>query len=105
MSLFRTAILLAAVALPAGAQARQGGDTFNWSGRIPAGRWIRIRNLNGSITVGPATGDNVEVIATKHWRRGDPNNVRIETKKFGPGDESVIICAFWTENASCDEHN
>jgi hypothetical protein len=100
----RAAILLATIAAPVAGQERQG-DTFNWSGRVPSGRWIRVRNLNGSITVGQASGDNVEVTATKRWRRGDPSMVRIETKKFGPGDESVLICALWGDNSSCDEHN
>jgi hypothetical protein len=100
----RSAVLLATIALPAVGQERQG-DTFNWSGRVPAGRWIRVRNLSGSITVGAASGDNVEVTATKHWRRGDPSVVRFETKKFGPGDENVLICALWGENSSCDEHS
>src|SRR5262245_56486367 len=98
------AMLLAAVApLPAVAQQRQSGDTFNWSGTIPQGRWIRIRNLNGEITVGQSTSGRVEVVATKHWRRGDPDVVRIETRKFGPGGESVLICALWGERAECDE--
>ena len=99
--MIRTAILLATIALPA---VGQQSEPFNWTGRVQAGRWIRIRNLNGSITVGPASGDNVEVIATKHWRRGDPSVVRMETKKFAPGDESVLICALWGERSSCDEH-
>jgi hypothetical protein len=102
--MIRTAILLAAIALPAAGQQQQS-EPFNWSGAVPAGRWIRIRNLNGSITVGPASGNSVEVVATKHWRRGDPSVVRIETKKFGPGDESVLVCALWGERSSCDEHN
>ena len=100
----RATLLLATIAAPAAGQDRQS-DTFNWSGRIPAGRWIRVRSLNGSITVGAASGDNVEVTATKRWRRGDPSEVRFETKKFGPGDESVLICALWGENSSCDEHS
>src|SRR5205823_729112 len=99
----RTAILLlTALALPAAAQERRS-EGFNWSGHVPAGRWIRIRNLNGSITVGPASGNDVEVLATKHWRHGDPSVVRFETKKFGPGDESVLICALWGERSYCDE--
>ena len=73
--LLRASILLAAITLPAIGQTRQT-DNFNWSGRVQAGRWIRVRNLNGSITVGQANGDNVEVTATKRWRRGDPNAVR-----------------------------
>jgi hypothetical protein len=100
--LFRATLLVAALALPVAAQQ---SEPFNWSGRVPAGRWIRIRDLSGSITVGAATGDNVEVIATKRWRRGDPTTVRIETKKFGPNDESVLICALWGSRSSCDEHS
>jgi hypothetical protein len=95
---------LAAIALPASAQQRQTDATFKWSGRIPDGQWIRIRNLNGAITVGQASGDNVEVTATKQWRRGNPADVRIETHKFGSGDQSMLICALWGDNSSCDEH-
>lgn len=97
------ATLLAAGARPSAAQTAQSGDTFNWSGKIPAGGWIRIRNLNGPISVEPATGDNVEVVATKHWRRGDPNYVHFTTAKFGPHDESVVICALWGDRTQCDE--
>jgi hypothetical protein len=104
MSFLRSAALLAIIALPAAGQGRQS-DTFNWSGRVQSGRWIRVRNLNGSITVGQASGDNVEVTATKRWRRGDPNDVRIDTKKFGPGDENVLICALWGDNSTCDERS
>jgi hypothetical protein len=102
------AAVIAGLAFPAARaqnSAPQSGDTFNWSGRIPAGAWIRIRNLNGPITVSPATGDNVEVVATKHWRRGDPAAVRFTTAKFGPNDASVVICALWGDRSSCDEHS
>lgn len=104
MNLRLAIALVATVALPAAGQARQS-DTFNWSGKIPAGRWIRVRNLNGGITVGPASGDNVEVTATKRWRRGDPSVVRFDVQKFGPGNESVVICALWGERSSCDDRN
>jgi hypothetical protein len=93
--------LLVGSALPA--QQQRQPDNFTWSGRIPAGRWIRVRNLNGEITVGAASGDRVEVTGTKRWRRSDPADVRFDVKKFGPGDESVLICALWFENSSCDE--
>jgi hypothetical protein len=48
-----------------------------------------------------STRDRVEIVATKTWRRGDPKRVRIETKKSADG--SILVCAFWTENATCDE--
>jgi hypothetical protein len=98
------ALALSSAALPAlPAQARQSGEGFTWSGRVAAGRWIRIRNLNGEITVGAASGDKVEVTATKHWRRGDPQDVHFDVKKFGANDENVLVCAIWGENTTCTE--
>jgi hypothetical protein len=102
----RAITLVTATAMPAFAQAsrqQQTENAFSWNDRIPAGRWIRVRNLNGSITVGQASGDKVEVSAVKRWRRGDPALVRFETKKFGPSEESVVICALWGERSECDE--
>src|SRR5688500_18464737 len=93
---------LAAAAPIAAAQSRSSND-FSWEGRIPAGRWLYVRNLNGAIRVERATGDKAEVTAVKRWRRGNPEDVRIEVEKVGSGDSDVIICAFWSENASCDE--
>ena len=106
----RTQLLGASAALaslaafaPAGAPQRSNDRDFSWDGRITNNRWLYVRNLNGSIRVERATGDRAEVTAVKRWRRGNPEDVRIETKRLGGDDGDVIICAFWTENASCDE--
>jgi DUF4097 and DUF4098 domain-containing protein YvlB len=97
-----TALLVAAAApVSLGAQARQTDRDFTLSERVPEGQWIRVRNVNGDIRVRASSTDKVEVVATKSWRRGDPKDVRIETKKSSDG--SILICAFWTENASCSE--
>ncbi|HYD54207.1 MAG TPA: DUF4097 family beta strand repeat-containing protein [Gemmatimonadaceae bacterium] len=98
-------LLSLALALPLGAQERQtDARAFTWSGRVASGAWVRVHNLNGGITVERASGNQVEIVASKSWRRGDPKDVRIELKRFGPNDEHVIVCAFWTENATCDEN-
>jgi len=100
------AVALLAVVPVAQAQNRQTDrDAFTWSGRIPDGRWIRVRNLNGAILVEPGSGDRVEVTGTKQWRRGDPETVHFEVQKFGPGGESVVICALWGTRSSCDENS
>jgi len=104
MKLITSFALISSIAMPAAGQA-SSSDHFSWSGKIPAGQWIRIRNLNGGITVGQASGDNVEVTATKRWRRGDPSIVRFDVQKFGPGNESVVICALWGARASCDDRH
>jgi hypothetical protein len=93
---------LTVITTPALSQERSR-DTFNWSGRVPPGRWVQLRNINGEIRVEPATGDQVQVTATKTWRRGNPEDVRITVNKFGPGEQDVIICALWSETAVCDE--
>jgi hypothetical protein len=95
-----TLALLVTIALPAAGQRSQSGDTFNWNGHVQPGRWIRVYNLNGSITVGAASGDNVEVVATKHWRRGDPSVVRFSADMYG---ENAVVCALWGSNSTCDE--
>jgi hypothetical protein len=97
------ALSLVVLAAPAAAQRQQSTDEFNWQGRVPAGEWIQIRNINGQITVDRATGDQVEVVATKRWRRGDPSIVRIETARYGPNEQSALVCAIWGASTTCDE--
>jgi hypothetical protein len=103
MPLLRRFLLTALVVAPAmlPAQERQSDRSWTFNEVVPSGQWIRVRNLNGDLRVRPSTGDRVEITATKSWRRGDPKNVRIETRKSGDG--SVLVCAFWTEDATCSE--
>ena len=92
-------LLLAPAALTA--QDRQTARDFTLSERIPDGQWIRVRNLNGSIRVHAGSGDKVEVVATKSWRRGDPKDVRIESTKASDG--SILVCALWSDDTRCTE--
>jgi hypothetical protein len=99
------AAAIAFVPLPLHAQRteRTERDAFTWAGKISSGRWINVRNLNGTVQVEPSAGDKVEVTATRHTRRGDPDYVRFEVKKYGPSDQDVLICALWGDNSRCDE--
>src|SRR5205809_4120136 len=90
-------------AAPMAAQRQTEQNAFTWSGRIPSGHWIRVRNMNGEITVTSSNSDRVEVTATKQWRRSDPQSVRFEVRKYGSNDEDVVICAIWTDRTDCDE--
>ncbi len=94
------AALLVAVATTAQAQDRRSDKAFTWEGTVPTGRWLYVRNLNGPVRVERASGNRVTVTGTKRWRRGDPDEVRIEQKKSG---DDVIICALWNDNTRCDE--
>lgn len=78
----------------------QRDDAFTWSGTIPSGRRIMIKNINGAIEVERSTSGRVEVRAEKRWRRGNPADVRIEQKKIG---DDVLVCALFSEGSQCDE--
>src|ERR1700716_3517826 len=95
-----TALVVAPTTLHAQEQQTQR-DAFTLSERVPAGQWIRVRNLNGDVRVRASTSDKVEVVGTKSWRRGDPRDVRIETKKSSDG--SVLVCALWNDRTTCTE--
>jgi hypothetical protein len=103
-----TIVLTVAVALLSGVASAQASSQststdahFKWSGTVPKGEWVRVKNLNGRVTVRAASGNTVVITGEKTSRRGDPNSVRIVTQKTGNG--GILVCAFWTENASCDE--
>jgi hypothetical protein len=68
---------------------------------VDQGAWVVVKNMNGPISVEPSTGDRVEVTASKSWRRGDPDEVRIEAKRIGVDEKDVLVCALWNENSSC----
>ena len=107
LAVARMALMAGALAvLPAVVDAQQSqtqseDDSFRWGGTIPAGRWIRVYNINGEISVEPSTSNRVEVRATKRWRRGNPDVVRVEARTLADG--SVAVCAMWSEDTTCDE--
>src|SRR5205814_3041068 len=76
------------LAVPAGAQ------DFQWHGRVAAGKTVEIRGVNGAIDASAASGDEVEVTATKHGRRSDPASVRVEVVEHAEG---VTICAVYPD--------
>ncbi|MGH7712339.1 MAG: DUF4097 family beta strand repeat-containing protein [Gemmatimonadaceae bacterium] len=101
----RTLAPLLAVALTASlahAQQRRATD-FSWEGSIASGRTLYVRNLNGSIRVQRATSDKAEVTAVKRWRRGNPDDVKIELRRVGSNERDVLVCALWSERTVCDE--
>lgn len=76
---------------------------FHWAGHIEATRWVRIRNLSGSIRVQRAPGADVDIRGRKSWGRGDPDKVHITLQRTGAGDGDVLVCALWDERTTCDD--
>ncbi len=84
------ASLLLLLLLPASLAAQD--NDFAWKGRVAAGKTVEIKNINGDITAGPASGTEVEVTAVKRARRSDPDEVEIRVIEHQDG---VTICAVY----------
>lgn len=84
-------IVLALTAAGSTAAAQQGRQ-FSWHGHLVSGQTLDIRGVNGGITVGPASGDEIEVTADKHARRSDPASVQVKVVPYQGG---VTICALY----------
>jgi len=98
--LLAAAATIALMADPALASPRHGarysesrsGEDFHWSWKLPAGKTIEIKGVNGDIEAHAASGDEVEVVATKHAHRSDPDEVKIEVIEHEGG---VTICSVY----------
>ncbi|MDF1504999.1 DUF4097 family beta strand repeat-containing protein [Roseisolibacter sp. H3M3-2] len=98
-------IALALVAL-AGCDADSGPSrteqAFRWAGEVPAGGWVRVRDLNGSVRVARAPGREVVITATRRWRGRRPQEVRFVAERDGG---NVTACALWGGRGECSaEH-
>lgn len=67
-------------------------DEFRWTGLVAPGRTIEIKGVNGDISAEPASGANVEVLATKKARRSDPALVDLRVLEHSEG---VTICVVY----------
>lgn len=93
-----------AIATPASGQGSQSDREFRWDGPLASSRWAYVRNLNGSVHVERASGARLEVTAVKRWRRGNPEDVRVEVTRVGSGEGDVLVCAIWRDiTEDCDE--
>jgi hypothetical protein len=67
-------------------------EPFRWSGRVAAGKTIEVKGVKGIIRAVPASGSEVEVVATRRGQRSDPESVRIEVV---PHEGGVTVCAVY----------
>lgn len=97
--------LLAVVAVSAGAGAQQrlgqDAETWRWNGRVDAGKWVRVYNLNGSIEFTASPDNQVHIIAEKNVRRGDTRDVWFEVVQSSNGN--LTVCAVFYEDTRCEE--
>jgi DUF4097 and DUF4098 domain-containing protein YvlB len=97
-----TLLAVVAVSASASAQQRLGQDaeTWRWEGRVDAGKWVRIYNLNGGIEFSASPDNQVHIIAEKNTRRGDARDVYFEVVQSGG---NLTVCAIFYEDTNCEE--
>ena len=69
-----------------------GQNDFQWHGAITAGSAIEINGIFGNIRAEATSGREVEVVANKHARRSNLDEVQIRILKH---DGGVTICAVY----------
>jgi len=88
------AVLAAAACVGSGGAgvASAQSNEFRWRGAVAAGRTVEIKGVNGRVEAAPSSGGEVEVSASKHARRSNPSEVRVEVVEHAGG---VTICAVY----------
>ncbi len=99
----KLALLVAPLAL-AGCEGERGPQferegPFAWTGTIAPGKSLRIRELQGGITVKPSADSQVRITTRVAWRRGDP----AEDLRFSatPQDGDMLVCVLWSTSDTC----
>lgn len=88
----RSSLMLLTLALAAGTAAPAAAQDFSWKGTLAAGKMLEVKGVIGGIHAGLASGDQIEVTATKRGRHSDPDDVKIQVV---PWDGGVTICAVY----------
>jgi DUF4097 and DUF4098 domain-containing protein YvlB len=68
------------------------GEDFRWQGRVAAGKTVEIKGINGNVMAQAARGAEVEVVAVKHGRDRDLDEVKVELVEHEGG---VTVCAVY----------
>ncbi|HYD54206.1 MAG TPA: DUF4097 family beta strand repeat-containing protein [Gemmatimonadaceae bacterium] len=89
-------VALGLVALAASARAQEATD-FRWAKALQSGSRVRLNNVNGSVTVSAAAGNEVEVVGRR--RRGSAEDIRVQVVETSEG---IVACVVWRGD-ECDE--
>ncbi len=94
------ALMLLAPALSAQQQYGRDSDTWRWDGRVDAGRWMHVFNVNGSVDFAPSTDNMVHLVAEKRDNGREMDDIHFEVVQAGG---NVTICAIWNDSSTCED--
>jgi hypothetical protein len=76
-------------------------EAFQWTGELPPGSTVHLRNGSGEISVRPASGQTAVVNGTRRWRRGRANDVQFVVTHSG---NDYFVCAMWRGSGTCGKN-
>lgn len=94
------AVVLAAPALGAQQQYGRDSDVWRWDGRVDAGHWMNVFNINGIVDFVPSPDNMVHLLAEKRSNGRERDDIHYEVVQAGG---NVTICAIWNDNSSCED--
>ena len=94
------AVLLAAPALGAQQHYGRDSDTWRWDGRVDAGHWMNVFNVNGSVEFAPSPDNMVHLVAEKRSNGREMDDIHYEVVQAGG---NVTICAIWNNSSRCED--
>jgi hypothetical protein len=94
------AVLLTAPALGAQQQYGRDADTWRWDGRVDAGRWMNVFDVNGSVDFAPSPDNMVHLLAEKRANGREMDDIHYEVVQAGG---NVTICAIWNNSSRCED--
>jgi DUF4097 and DUF4098 domain-containing protein YvlB len=76
---------------------------FTWSGAIPSGKWLTVKNISGDIRVEPTSSGQATVTAVKRaGRHGDPEDVVVRQVSTDRGIEICVLYPGSDDDGDCD---
>lgn len=75
---------------------RQRAEPWTYATPLAPQRTLWLRNVNGSITVEPASSGTVEITAQRTFRHSAADSIRIVTAE---SDKGLTVCAVWPSSS------
>ena len=94
------ALVVAGPALSAQQEYGRDSDTWRWDGRVDAGRWMHVFNVNGSVDFSPSSDNMVHLVAEKRSNGREMDDIHYEVVQSGG---NVTICAIWNNSSRCED--
>src|ERR1700674_1544948 len=94
------AVLLAAPVLGAQQQYGRDSDVWRWDGRVDAGHWMNVFNVNGSVDFAPSADNMVHLVAEKRSNGREMDDIHYEVVQV---EGNVTICAIWNNSSRCED--